>query len=85
MREFEFQYNGTWYVYRSGHIYKKKDKETYFDCACPVFHELSEKLDSFSTEQLHTIMRAILHGYTWGKHDGRNEKIREFKRVFNLD
>lgn len=84
MRELEFTYNGTQYVYRNGHIYKK-DKETYFDCACPVLYELSEKLESFSTEQLHTIMCAILHGYTWGKHDGKNEKIREFKRVFALD
>ena len=80
MKSFEFKYGNNWYLYDNGHI-KKKLTFDYYDYFCPVLIDLSDKIDNFSEDQLKSILEAILHAYFYGK----KEKIREFKRVLNLD
>ena len=81
---FEFMYGNTWYKYEGGWIHKKKGL-TFYDYFCPVYVDLSDKIDSFSEDQLKSILEAILHAHFYGVGEGKKEKIREFKRVFALD
>ncbi len=85
MKTFEFMYRDSWYKYEDGHIKKQCSFTGDYDYFCPVLIDLSDKINSFSDDQLRTIMEAILHGYFYGIGEGRKEKIREFKRVFALD
>ena len=80
---FDFMYGDTWYKYENGWIHRQNIIETW-DPFCPVHEELAKQLDSFSADQLRTVMGAIIHGYGHGKVKGKQEKIAEFKRVFNL-
>ncbi len=82
---FEFMYSNHWYKYDRGWIFKKGEFTSYSEQVCPVLRELNEKLDSFSADQLKTIMEAILHGYYYGQDVGRNNQIKDFKRLFNID
>lgn len=84
MKSFEFMYGDSWYRYDNRHIMKKLTFDCY-DYFCPVYVDLSDKIDSFSDDQLKSIMEAILHGYFYGIGEGKKEKIREFKRVLALD
>ena len=77
-------YGDSWYRYEGGHIKKRLSFDCY-DYFCPVCVDLSDKIDSFSDDQLKSIMEAILHGYFYGVGEGKKEKIREFKRVFDID
>ncbi len=83
-KTFEFMYRDSWYKYEDGHIKKKYGFDLY-EFFCPVYVDLSDKIDSLADDQLRTIMEAILHGYFYGVGEGKKEKIREFKRVFALD
>ena len=84
MKTFEFRYRDEWYLYDNRHIKKKLAFDCY-DYFCPVYVDLSDKIDSFSEDQLKSILEAILHAYFYGIGEGKKEKIREFKRVFALD
>lgn len=84
MKTFEFVYRDSWYRYENGHIKKKITFDCY-DYFCPVYIDLSDKIDEFSDAQCKSIMEAVLHGYFCGIGEGKKEKIREFKRVFALD
>ena len=84
MKTCEFMYRDTWYKYEDGHI-KKRYGLTHYDYFCPVFVDLSDNIDSFSDDQLKTIMETILHGYFYGVGEGKKEKVREVKRVLNID
>lgn len=84
-KTFEFMYGDAWYKYEDGHIKKQFHATGYYDYFCPVLIDLSDKIDSFTDDQLKTIMEAIVHGYCYGVGEGKKEKIREFKRVFALD
>lgn len=84
-KTFEFMYGNSWYRFEGDRITKQFGSTEYYDYFCPVAADLCEKIDSFSTDQLKSIMEAILHGYFYGVGDGKKEKIREFKRVFALD
>ncbi len=84
MKPFEFMYGDTWYRYESGHIYRQDIYEMY-QPYCPVLIDLEHILKTFDAPQLQTIMAAIIHGYVYGKQDGRNSQIKDFKRLFNMD
>lgn len=79
---FEFMYGDFWYQYVQGWIYKCG---RYKEQVCPVLRELQDTLPDFSADQRSKIMGAILHSYFNGHDVGKKEKIKEFKRVFNLD
>ena len=85
---FEFTYGDTKYKFTSapgarGWINRQNICDGW-DPFCPVSEELTEQLESFNTDQLTTIMGALIHAYGHGKVSGKHEKIQEFKRVFNL-
>lgn len=84
MKSFEFMYGGEWYKYENGYILKKHGFD-FYDHFCPVLVDLNNKLDGLTADQLHSIMGAILHGYFTGFARGREDKIREIKRVLKLD
>lgn len=84
MKSFEFMYGDTWYKYESGYIYRQ-DINEFYQPYCPVYIELEGILKTFDAGQLRTVMSAIVHGYVYGKQDGRNNQIRDFKRLFNID
>ena len=81
---FEFIYNFATYKYDTGWIYKKKNSSIY-EGICPVNIDLRNSLAAFSTEQLQTILCAVLHAYYHGYQEGQRAKVKEFKRVFDLD
>lgn len=81
---FEFMCGDKWYKYEDGWI-QHRNLSDYYTPLCPVRQELIDKLDAFDTEQLHLIMSALVHSYGYGKVRGKQEKIQEFKRVFQLD
>ena len=80
---FEFMYGNTWYKYEGGWIHKKTGF-TLYEHFCPVHVDIQNQLGSLSADQLNNIMEAIIHGYCYGFTEGKKEKIREFKRVFNI-
>ena len=84
MKSFEFMYGAAWYKYEDGHI-KKKSSFDFYDYFCPVHIDISNKLKDLSIDQCESIMEAILHGYLYGFAQGKKEKIKEFKRVFQID
>jgi hypothetical protein len=82
---FEFMYCNDWYKYDHGYIFKKGNFTSYHEQVCPVARQLNEVIDSMSTAQQHAIMIAVLHGYRRGYDVGRNDQIKDFKRLFNID
>lgn len=80
----EFQYNNEWYKYEDGRI-AKKNSFISFEPFCPVLSDLHEHLLNFTDEQLQAVLKAITHGYSWGRKDGESAKIREIKRVLKID
>ena len=84
MMSFEFMYGTEWYKYEDRHIKKKRGFD-YYEYFCPVHVDLNNNLEGLSTDQLKNIMEAILHSYFYGIGEGKKEKIKEFKRVFNID
>ncbi len=80
----EFIFEDTLYKYEDGKIYYK-DSWNCFGYFCPVLNELNEILDTCTTNQCIAIFEAIVHSYLYGHSEGKKAKIREFKRVFNLD
>ncbi len=87
MKSFEFMYGDTWYKFTGIENHGWINRQNIcngWDPFCPVHEELVKQLASFSDDQLRTIMGAVIHGYGHGKVNGKQEKIAEFKRVFNL-
>ena len=70
--------------YEDGWIQEHRGAD-FYNNVCPVLVDLKEQLESLSLEQLEIVMRAIIHGYFHGNAAGQREKIREFKRVFDID
>lgn len=81
---FEFIYNYATYKYDTGWIYKKKNSSIY-EGICPVNNDLKNNLTTFSAEQLQIIMCSVLHTYYHGYAEGQRAKVKEFKRVFDID
>ena len=81
---FEFMYCDTWYKYERGYIYKQDIYGVYVQLT-PVVQELNHCIDDFSLPDKQNIMCAIVHGYTCGKLVGAGDKVREIKRVLNID
>ena len=84
MKSFEFMHGGEWYRYENGYIMKQRGFD-FYDNFCPVLVDLHDKFDGLAADQLHSIMGAIIHGYCTGFARGREDKIREIKRVLKLD
>lgn len=82
---FEFMYCDDWYKYDRGYIFKKGNFTSYHEQVCPVVRQLNEIIEGLSEEQQQTVMLAILHGYRSGYDVGRNDQIKDFKRLFNID
>lgn len=81
---FEFMYCDTWYKYENGYIYRQNCFGHYGKLT-PVMQELTHSLEDYSLDQKQTIMCAILHGFTCGKLAGSADKVREIKRVLDID
>lgn len=81
---FEFMYGDTWYKYENGYIYRQDLYGVYVKLV-PVMSEFSRCIDEYSLDQKQLIMGAVIHGYTCGKLDGANSKVKEIQRVLNLD
>ncbi len=84
MISFEFMYGDSWYRYENGYIYRQNYFGQY-EKFTPVVQELSSSLEDYSLDQKQTIMCAILHGFTYGKLAGSADKVREIKRVLDID
>lgn len=85
MKAFEFMYGDTWYKYEEdGYIYRQNIYGHYMKHT-PVVRELNQIIDNFSLPDKQTIMCAILHGFTYGKLAGAEDKTREIKRVLCID
>lgn len=83
---FEFTFGNNEYKYDDGKIYRKYSaKHNFYDYFCSVLNEFNDIADKLSTEQLSAILKAIIHSHDCGVIHGKTEKIKEFKRVFNLD
>ena len=78
---FEFMYGNSWYKYADGYIFSQNGYER----GIPVVKELNQIIDNFSLPDKQNIMGAIVHGYTCGKLVGAGDKVREIKRVLNID
>jgi hypothetical protein len=85
MLKLEFQYGKDWYKYEHGWIFKKGAFTSYSEQVCPVLRELDEKDIDLSLDQWRIIMKAILHSYIAGQDVGRNNQIKDFKKLFNID
>lgn len=81
---FEFMYDGEWYKYECGCI-KMQRGDDFYVYFCPVSTRLNDKLKDLSIDECQTIMEAIVHGYIYGHAAGQQAKVREFKRVFDID
>ena len=84
MQTFEFMYGYTWFKYECGYIHRQ-NSFGHWTKYCPVLSELEDKLSDFAPDQQKTIMEAIIHGYIYGISDGKYEKIREIKRMLDID
>ena len=87
MKKFEFMYGDTWYKYDShgdGYIHRQNIYGDYVK-HCPVPQGLAERIDEFDLSQCRIIMEAVIHGYVHGKLAGANDKVREIKRVLDID
>ena len=85
---FEFMYDDSWYQYKDGMLVKQNSRGTYdsyFYRVCPVLIDLQNQLEAIPEYVRPRVMQGLLHAYHWGINNGKNEKIKEFKRVFNLD
>ena len=81
MKAFDFMYGDTWYKYAYGYIYSQNG----YDPGIPVVKELQQIIDNFSLPDKQNIMCAIVHGYTYGTYAGAEEKVREIKRVLEIE
>ena len=81
---FEFMCGDTWYKYEDGYLHRQNIYGNY-EQLIPVVRELNQTIDSFSLPDKQNIMCAIVHGYTCGKLVGAGDKVREIKRVLNID
>ena len=84
MISFEFMYGDSRYRYENGYIYRQDLYGVYVKLV-PVMQEFTRCIDEYSLDQKQLIMGAVIHGYTCGKLDGANGKIKEIQRVLNLD
>ena len=87
MKKLEFISGDTWYKYDSnldGYIYRKTTSGNYV-LYCPVSRELTEHIDEFDLSQCRIILEAVINGYVYGKTAGINDKIKEIKRVLDID
>ena len=89
MKTFEFTYSKSIYKFEEGKLLKQNSYgkyDPYFNTETPpVLAELQDQLESIPEEVRPVVMQGLLHAYTWGIHDGKQAKIREFKRVFTMD
>lgn len=81
---FEFMYCDTGYKYENGYIYRQ-NRFGHYGKLVPVVQELRCSLEDYSLDQKQTIMCAIIHGFTCGKLAGSTDKVREIKRVLEID
>ena len=81
---FEFMCGDTWYKYEDGYLHRQNIYGNY-EQLIPVVRELNQTIDNFSLPDKQNIMCAIVHGFTWGKYAGAGDKVREIKRVLNID
>lgn len=84
MKPFEFMYADSWYKYENSCIYRRNSYGDYTK-HCPVLPDLERKLEEFTTDQLYTIMEAILYGYYHGMIAGADAKVKDIKRVLSID
>ena len=84
MKPFEFMYGDTWYKYEDEYIYRQNIYGNY-EQMIPVVRELDQTLDNFSLPDKQNIMCAIVHGHTYGKLAGAANKVKEIKRVLDID
>lgn len=80
----EFTFGDIIYKYENGWVYYKSDYG-YFYKLCPVLAELEGILELFTLDGQITILEAIVHGCLYGYNDGKTAKIKEIKRVLNID
>ena len=78
---FEFIYEDTLYKYADGYIFSQNGYER----GIPVVKELNQIIDNFSLPDKQTIMCAIVHGHTYGKYAGAEDKLKEIKRVLCIE
>ena len=85
---FEFTYSKSMYKFEDGKLLKQDSYgkyDPYFNTEVPpVLAELRDQLEAIPEEVRPVVMQGLLHAYIWGVHDGKQAKIREFKRVFEL-
>lgn len=84
MKEIYFMYNGTDFRYKDGRIGKLHDVD-HLEYFCPVLIDLHSKLEDLSLDQCQTIMKAVVHAYSWGFREGKIEKAKELRRVLDLE
>ena len=82
---FEFMYDDSWYQYKDGKLIKQNSIGTYDNYVCPVLIDLQNQMEAIPEDVRPRVMQGLLHAYSYGIKDGKNKKIAEFKRVFNLD
>lgn len=89
MKTFEFTYSKSMYKFEDGKLLKQNSYgkyDPYFNTETPpVLAELQDQLEAIPEEVRPVVMQGLLHAYIWGVHDGKQAKIREFKRVFAID
>ena len=86
---FEFTYDKSWYKFEDGKLLKQNawgKYDQYFNTGTPpVLAELQTRLEAIPEDIRPVVMQGLMHAYTWGVYDGKQEKIREFKGVFAID
>ena len=78
---FEFLYNNKWYKYVDGCLYKQDQVNNFSIKVCSILPELCEHLSEFDIGQRRIIMSSIISSYVAGKED----KVAELKKIFNVD
>ena len=79
----EFIFEDIIYKYENGWIYWKHELG-YYNKLCPVLPELEEILDLYTQDVRRTILEAIVHGSCYGYYEGKNNKLKEIKRVLDI-
>lgn len=86
--ELLFEYNRDVYKYKDGKIYFKSGGCD--EMLCAVLLEMGQTdadniVESSDTDQQIAILKALVHAYFIGLNNGKAAKVKEFKRVFNLE
>lgn len=79
----EFIFEDIIYKYENGWIYWKHELG-YYNKLCPVLPELEEILGLFTEDGQITILEALVHAACYGYQEGKNNKLKEIKRVLDI-